>query len=220
MEFYSKQNTQAIKTYLLEQVQSSFGINNLDRISHLIDVGLSNYKLLKFEDIYDLNPVNVVKANNQKFIGDFLANLRYDYDSMFNSDIDPDTGKHIQMATYDYDATSWNTGTWKPEDLFLKSKRNADVGYWQNLNIEFNSSPQATGLGHRYNSKLYGNPYVQYPVSQTNARIDNRTTDAFTEYGNRGVQSNKISYDAEVLMDYPSGWPSIKGNISNLVERS
>ncbi|MEM3062011.1 MAG: hypothetical protein QW303_00505 [Nitrososphaerota archaeon] len=112
-------------------------------------------------------------------------------------------------AEWDYDESSWIDG-WHPEHLFTNSSRNRKAGYWFPWSglpgTYFDSNPEAQGLGHRYNRKVYHeNEFNQFPRWQDLRRQVERDI-------NESLREGGIS-DRRVLR--PSGY-----NMSSLRNKS
>lgn len=110
------------------------------------------------EDENSLNPIIQLHNTNLKFLTETSRTIIQQPQNLI-SDVDrvnPDTGK-VEYGQSDYDASSYSTGVWKPEDLFMNTYRNRTNPYWTPLEINIYSDPDASGSipGHKYNNIIY-----------------------------------------------------------------
>ena len=154
-------------------------ITNAKKLNTYISDWVETYPLPYAEDMNSDNPVEILHSINLEFIkerAELIVNkpdiLIYDYNR-----INPDTGIQ-EYAEHDYDASSYADGVWRPEDLFANTARNRANPYWVPMNVEFDSSPEATGVGHKYNNKGY-NHQGQFPAWQKNKRHYDRDSEEF-----------------------------------------
>ena len=130
------------------------------------------------EELGTKNNISNLSNLNLEFLTITIKNLIQDPNNMI-----PDlkyynweTNK-IEKTNWDYDSSSYSDGTWHPEDLFINSENNRNNPYWKPIEINFDSDPQAKGLGHKYNDKIYGEKN-QFPIWQTS--VDNRAYETDT----------------------------------------
>lgn len=110
------------------------------------------------EDIAVSNPLQQLDHVNRDLLMQSANNLLQSPTSVAPDiyTIDPDTGSK-DRPDYDYSAESFSDGTWHPEHLFTNSQHNRDNPYWKELEVNFDTDPDATGVGHRYANPLYTN---------------------------------------------------------------
>jgi hypothetical protein len=144
---------------------------NARRILATVETAMFDEKMPPREWRETENIVILLDKQNRAFIDNIIETVTTSGDSvdpdwyMYNSE----TGQVDPHADNSYDVSSYSDGTWHPEHLFTNKQRNRDTGYWGNVSTEFDASPEASGLGHRYYSTVYTvdpNRRTQYLPSQ------------------------------------------------------
>ena len=117
-----------------------------------------DHVLPKPEDLPIANPVMQLSQTNLNFIQESATNFIMVPQSLIaNADrISPDTGA-VEAGESEYDASSWSDGSWHPEHLFTNKARNRHNNYWTPIEVNYESSPDGKGPGHRYTSNVYHN---------------------------------------------------------------
>jgi hypothetical protein len=111
-------------------------------------------------------------------------------------DVNPDTGE-TDFHEYEYGPSSYNTGTWQPEQLFTNSYRNRNNPYWVLTQVSVDQSPDAKqSPGHRYKSKAYWGSGVRERVSQFpewQSSVNDRPYSHFDGYWNESFREGGTS---------------------------
>lgn len=117
-----------------------------------------DHVLPKPEDLPIANPVMQLSQTNLNFIQESATNfIMVPHSLIANADrISPDTGA-VETGESEYDASSWSDGSWHPEHLFTNKARNRHNNYWTPIEVNYESSPDGKGPGHRYTSNVYHN---------------------------------------------------------------
>jgi hypothetical protein len=159
-------------------------------------------KLSSFRVEFGVIEDSVYDYDNQIFREDYtLINKAYVL-SLVNRKFVIETSNHLVMSpginTIGNEITPFEGGHWHPEYLTTSSYRNSKTAHHQNLLVEFDASPDAVGLGHRYNREVYASkwqnrsqfPHWQYSV---NRRAIERDIDGLREGGisDRRVESSR-----------------------------
>jgi|GEM_PF-5610795 len=142
------------------------------RIDQLVFSMIEAHPMPFKEELGILNPVQQLHGVNLDFLTktaqDIIQNSQNLIPEMGR--INPDTGKY-ETAEYDYDASSYSDGTWHPEHLFTNNTRNRDNVYWEPLEVNIYSDPDAggrgaAGVGHKYNNIIYNQGTKKYYESK------------------------------------------------------
>lgn len=124
-------------------------------IVEMIRERMIEYRLLDRELVGSANPIIILGINNENFLSRVVAVINDMWMQIYHPNVNPDTGVAENTPDYEYGPESYTDGTWHPEMLFTHSKRNREAGYWRPLDVSWDTSPEATGLGHRYNRNIY-----------------------------------------------------------------
>lgn len=145
-----------------------------DSVRDLMDM----HVLPHSEDLFVASPVQQLNLVNRDFLVKTTRNMLSSPDMIIPDfyGINPETGADERETNWDYGASSYADGTWHPEHLFTNSERNRKNLYWVPEEINYDARPEATGLGHRYNSPVYARtprtrsqfPRWQYSVDHRN----------------------------------------------------
>lgn len=169
----------------------------------------SNNLMLPYkEELSVNNPVQQLSIVNKKFLKATVKNMIDNPDSLMPDfyDYNMETGANESNIEYDYTTSSYASGYWKPEDLFINCQANKHIGQWEPLHVDWQSSGDATGLGHRYNSSVYTSnslnrsQFSPYGIAITSQMVDRNDSEGLREGGlsdrrtnfNRGFDMSRL----------------------------
>jgi len=193
------------KTHLLISAfkkKKKFLEDNMEELIEMTDIP---YK----EDIVVSNPVQQLHLLNKDFLLKTSKNIIQNPEMLVPrfTAINPETGADESNIEYDYTCESYADGVWRPESLFMNSKRNRDSPAWIPLETNYYSNDDSSGPGHRYYSKQYATtqrtksqfPRWQYSVDDT--PLEREVNESLREGGisDRRVQRNR-GYNMSALV--------------------
>jgi hypothetical protein len=118
------------------------------------------------EDQGVLNPIQQLHSVNLNFLVESSTNIIQNPQNLVPiiADVNPETGAFEGGVEYDYNASSYNDGTWHPEHLFTNSYRNRQEPYWKVREVNIYSDPNTSGSipGHKYNDIIYNHGTEDY----------------------------------------------------------
>jgi|ERR1700678_297200 len=182
-------------------------INKKSFIDRIIFNLIKSHPIPFIEDLSILNPVQQLHSVNLDFLVKSSKNIIQSPQNLeINiNNINPDTYKY-ESVEYDYDPSSYNSGVWKPEDLFVNCKRNKENPYWIPLEVNIYSDPYATGTGHIYNDILYNgtncknisNKQCTNSTNYSNIKSNGKNVKNYSQFPGWQTTVNKRFYDRGV----------------------
>ena len=135
-----------------------------DNIQEMVEV----QPLPHMEDLLVSNTIQQLHSLNREFMMKSARNIIMSPEMIvagFNS-WNLETGENEADIEYDYNYESWGHGVWKPEDLFMNSKRNKRNPQWSPLQVSVYSDPDSKGAGHRYYTSTGPTKYADNKIPQ------------------------------------------------------
>lgn len=178
------------------------------------------YKLPYDNELSVRNPVVELAIINKKFLIDHADGFIKSPDSIISNyfEINPDTNQDESKVHANFSASSYSSGVWKPEDLFLNVNLNKEDGVkkpsWTPVSVEFDTdpNPEIRGPGHKWRYRNISVADGNGNVDPFNATVHRRNYDydnseSLPDAGTSDRRTQRPSgYDMSTLTNRSSIW--------------